>query len=204
MKLSTMLVSLMIVAIGVGACGSPEPPPPPEPQGPSEAELERMRQDSIRRAREAEEARRRAEEEARRAEEERRRRIAEARETLERMVHFEFDRSRITPNAERLLRQKLEVLRASPQVRLRLSGHADERGSNEYNMALGMRRAESVKDFFAGFGLSESRFETVSFGEEQPLVNESNEEAWAQNRRVEFEITAGANQINPAQTGDDR
>ncbi|HSR41229.1 MAG TPA: OmpA family protein, partial [Longimicrobiales bacterium] len=163
----------------------------------SQEELERMRQDSIRRAREAEEARRRAEEARRREEEMRRRAIAEARETLQRRVHFDFDRSNIRPDAEAILRQKVEILRASPQVRLRLAGHADERGSNEYNLALGSRRAESVKQFFVNFGLAANRFETVSFGEERPVVDESNEEAWAMNRRVETEITAGSNMINP-------
>ncbi|NIP57853.1 MAG: OmpA family protein [Gemmatimonadetes bacterium] len=197
LKLSTILISAMVVSMAAVACGGQAPPPEPEPQGPSQEELEQMRQDSIRRAREAEEARRRAEEARRREEEMRRRRIAEARETLRRRVHFDFDRSNIRPDAEAILREKVEILRASPQVRLRLAGHADERGSNEYNLALGSRRAESVKQFFVNFGLAANRFETVSFGEERPVVDESNEEAWAMNRRVETEITAGSNMINP-------
>lgn len=186
-----------VVMVGAAACGGNEPPPQTEPQGPSEEELAQMREDSIRRAEAQREAERRAEEEARRAEEERQRRIAEARDVLTQRVFFEFDRSRITPQAEQLLEEKAEILRQSPQVRLRLEGHADERGSNEYNMALGSRRAESVLDFFDSYGLSANRFETVSYGEERPLVDESNEEAWAQNRRVEFVIIAGENQISP-------
>jgi len=204
MKLRTILVTVvagLTLAVTLAACSS-EPPPPPEPEGPSQEELERMRADSIRRAREAEEARRRAEEAERRAERERQRRIEEARETLRQMVFFDYDESEIEPAAERVLRRKARILRANPQVELRVAGHADERGSTEYNLALGSRRAESVVQFFVNFGLDQDRFSTVSYGEERPLVDESNEEAWAQNRRVEFEITAGSNQISPVSSQD--
>ena len=85
----------------------------------------------------------------------------------------------------------------SPQVQLRIEGHADDRGSTEYNLALGNRRASALREFLTGFGLSESRFSIVSFGEERPLSNGSGEAAWARNRRGEFEVTAGANAINP-------
>lgn len=193
----TWIVAAGVTFSTVVACGGNEPPPDPEPTGPSEEELAQMRQDSIQRAREAEEARRAAEEAERRAEEERQRRIEETREVLTQPVFFDFDESNITPQAEQLLRQKAEILRANSGVQLQLAGHADERGSSEYNMALGSRRAESVQDFFVGFGLSQNRFSTISYGEERPLVDESSEEAWAQNRRVEFEITAGGDQISP-------
>ena len=193
----TWIVAAGVTLSTVVACGGNEPAPPPDP-GPSQAELERLRQDSIEAARAAEEARRAAEEAERRAEEARMARIEEARETLTVPVYFEYDQSAITPQSRRVLQQKAAILRASPQVRLRLEGHADERGSNEYNLALGNRRAESVLNFFTSFGLPGNRFSTVSYGEERPAVDESNEEAWAQNRRVEFVITAGQNQISPA------
>ena len=180
----------------VGACSS-DPPEPPAPAGPSEEELAQRRADSIAAAR-AEAERRAAEERAaREAEEARRRAVADARETLEAMVFFDYDRSEIRDAAAAVLRRKVEVLRSSPQVQLRIEGHADERGSTEYNLALGNRRAEAVRQFLTGFGLPESRFTIVSYGEEQPLVNQSNERAWSQNRRAEFELTAGANAINP-------
>jgi peptidoglycan-associated lipoprotein len=157
-----------------------------------------MRQDSIRAAREAEEARRRAEEEAlRREEEARRRAMEEARDALTMRIHFDYDMSEIRSDAERILRQKAEILRNSPAVQLRIEGHADERGSNEYNLALGNRRAQAVVDFFTNYGLNASRFNIVSYGEERPLARESNEGAWAQNRRAEFAITAGQDEINP-------
>lgn len=124
---------------------------------------------------------------------ERRRRAAI--ETLEEMVFFEYDEATITSSAEQTLRAKLSILRNNPQVRILIEGHADERGSTEYNVALAAERAEAVKDFLVGFGLDSNRFEVISYGEEQPLVNQSNERAWAQNRRAEFVITAGAQSI---------
>jgi peptidoglycan-associated lipoprotein len=107
------------------------------------------------------------------------------------MVNFDYDESVITNEAEQILRRKIPILRNSPTVRIRMEGHADERGSTEYNLALGSRRAESVSEFLAGFGISGDRFTTTSFGEDRPLVNRSDEAAWARNRRVEFVITGG-------------
>ena len=186
----------ILVAIAVGACGS-DPPPPPAPTGPTDEELAQARADSIARA-QAEAERRAAEERAaREAEEARMAAMEDARETLQAMVFFDLDESAITDQAQAVLRRKVDVLRASPQVQIRIEGHADERGSTEYNLALGNRRAQAVREFLTGFGLPQSRFTIVSYGEEQPLVNQSNESAWSQNRRAEFEITAGANAINP-------
>ena len=133
-----------------------------------------------------------------RAAAERERAIAAARAILEQRVQFDYDESEIRSDAAALLRQKVAVLRASPQVRIRLEGHADERGSVEYNQALGNRRAQSVLDFFTQQMLSAGGFETTSFGEERPLSMATNEAAWAQNRRVEFVITSGGGSINPA------
>ena len=192
-----IFVAVMAIGLTLSACSS-EPPPPPAPTGPSQEEIDRMRADSIAAARAAAEEARREEEARRREEEARRRAVENARETLTEMVFFEYDMSRITPEAEQILRQKVAILRASPNVYMRMEGHADERGSNEYNIALGSRRAEAVIAFITGFGINASRFETVSYGEERPLVRRSDEAAWGQNRRVEFVITRGMNQINPA------
>ncbi len=188
-------VTVFAATLLVGACGGDPPPPPPPPQ-PDQDSLQRYN-DSVAAA-EAE-RRRQAEEEARQraAEAERQRLIREARATLEEMVFFDYDMSEIRPDAETTLRAKVDILRASPQVQMRIEGHADERGSTEYNMALGNRRAESVRQFLTGFGLAENRFEIVSFGENRPLAQGSNEESWARNRRGQFVITAGANMINP-------
>ncbi len=189
------VVPVLAAILVVGACGGdPPPPPPPPPPGPNMDSL-RAYQDSVRRAQEAAEAARRQAEAA--AEAERQRRIAAARATLEEMVFFDYDMSAIRPDAEQALRRKVDILRASPQVRIRIEGHADERGSNEYNLALGNRRAEAIRQFLTGFGLAANRFEIVSFGEERPLQQGANEAAWARNRRGQFVIVAGGNAINP-------
>jgi peptidoglycan-associated lipoprotein len=190
------VVPVLAAILVAGACGGDPPPPPPPPPGPDMDSL-RAYQDSVRRAQEAAqaEAARLAAERA--AEAERQRRIAAARTTLEEMVFFDYDDSSIRPDAEAVLRRKVEILRASPQVRIRVEGHCDERGSTEYNLALGNRRAEAIRQFLTGFGLSADRFEIVSFGEDRPLAQGSNEQAWSRNRRGAFVITAGASAINP-------
>jgi peptidoglycan-associated lipoprotein len=198
MRYRTFVTTALAAVVLVGAC-SKEPPPPPEPTGPTAEELaeqQRIR-DSIAAA---EAARRAAEEAARREEEARRRAIEEARNTLAQRIHFDYDMAEIRPDAERVLRAKLGILRNSPRVTLRVEGHCDERGSNEYNDALGNRRAQAVVDFFTNFGIDASRFAIVSFGEDRPLVTRSTEDAWSQNRRAEFIITAGQNDINPGGT----
>ncbi len=186
-----MILGALVGALALGACGGN--PPPQQDTGPTAEELARA--DSIEAARRAEEERLRLEEERRRAEEEARRRAAEeaarAREILAQMVHFEYDKYAIRPEDQDILRTKAGVLRANPDVQVRVEGHADERGSDEYNLALGLRRANAVRDFLVGFGLDASRFETVSMGEERPIDPASNEAAWAQNRRAEFNVTAG-------------
>lgn len=197
MKHRTFIITALAAILFVGAC-SKDPPPPAEPTGPSAEELERQRiADSIAAAEAA------AREAAMAAERERRAReaaIAAARSTLVERVHFDYDMAEIRPDAARILREKLAILRNSPNVQLRVEGHCDERGSNEYNDALGNRRAQAIVDFFTASGLDASRFAIVSFGEDRPLANRSDEDAWAMNRRGEFIITAGENDINPGGT----
>lgn len=117
-------------------------------------------------------------------------------ETVKERVHFEFDRSRITDEAARVLQRKAEVLREHPDLRVTVEGHCDERGSLEYNQALGMRRAQATVEYLVGLGLSRDRFRTVSYGEERPLVNASHEQAWARNRRGEFVLQNPAVLLN--------
>ena len=197
-----VVVPVVALILVVGGCCLIDPPSPMlpaallPPPGPDVDSLQ-AHQDSVRQAEEAAraEAARLAAERA--AEAERQRAIAAARATLEEMVFFDYDMAEIRDDAVAVLREKVNILRASPQVRLRIEGYCDERGSTAYNLALGNRRAEAIRQFLTGFGLSESRFEIVSVGEGRPLVQGSNEDAWARNRRVEFVITAGANAINP-------
>ena len=90
-----------------------------------------------------------------------------------------------------ILDAKVPILQANTGVTLRISGHTDERGSDEYNLALGQRRAAAVKAYLVQHGIAESRIETISYGEERPIAQGSDESAFSQNRRAEFEITAG-------------
>jgi len=103
-------------------------------------------------------------------------------------IHFEFDKSRLIPEAKEILRRKAEWLVAQPAVTVIIEGHCDECGTNEYNMALGDRRAESAKSLLLDLGIAPERVTTVSYGEESPLDTGHNEEAWAKNRRDHFVI----------------
>ena len=138
----------------------------------------------------AEAARLAAEAEARRlADEARQREMTQARdEFLNENVHFEFDRSDLTPEAVAVLKKKAAWLSYNPAVTVMIEGHCDERGTNEYNLALGERRAQSAKNFLVNMGLAASRLSTISYGEERPLALGQNEEAWAKNRRAQFVI----------------
>ncbi len=112
-------------------------------------------------------------------------------------IHFDFDQAAIRADARAVLDRKLAVLREHPEIRLRVAGHADERGSDEYNLALGHRRAMAARRYLTDRGLDAARFETVSFGEEQPLDRGANEAAWALNRRAEFEPVVSTAQGRP-------
>jgi peptidoglycan-associated lipoprotein len=104
----------------------------------------------------------------------------------ERLIYFDFDKSDVRTEARRILEQHASFLTANPNVHIRLEGHADERGSREYNMALGDRRALSAKGAFNVLGIDDQRMNTLSYGEERPIDPGHNEHAWQLNRRVEI------------------
>jgi peptidoglycan-associated lipoprotein len=106
-------------------------------------------------------------------------------------VFFGFDRSNLSQEAERTVEALAAWMRANPQTTITVEGHADERGTREYNLALGARRANAVRDYLIVLGIDPNRVDTVSFGEERPAVQGSNEQAWAQNRRAEFVVNQG-------------
>lgn len=108
-------------------------------------------------------------------------------------VYFDYDMSNIRDDQRATLEAKLPIFAANPDMRIRVAGHTDNRGSDEYNLALGQRRAAEVKQYLIARGIAADRIDVVSFGEERPAVAQDNEEAWAKNRRGEFEIIAGAN-----------
>jgi peptidoglycan-associated lipoprotein len=103
-------------------------------------------------------------------------------------IYFEFDKSTLTPAAQDNLLKKADWLRENPDVTATIEGHCDERGTNEYNLALGDRRAESAKAFLVDLGIDASRLTTISYGEERPVCSEKTEECWAKNRRGHFVV----------------
>ncbi len=104
-------------------------------------------------------------------------------------AYFDFDSALLRPDAQELLQTKSQWLRENPRVAaILVEGHCDERGTDAYNMALGVRRAEAVKTFMVNLGLDANKIDTQSYGEEKPAATGSNEEVWAQNRRACFVI----------------
>jgi len=108
-------------------------------------------------------------------------------------VHFALNQYNIEDNDKATLNKQAAWLARYPSVRLNIEGHCDERGTREYNLALGARRANAVKEFLVAQGVSAARLETISYGKERPICTESNEDCWAQNRRGVSVITGGAN-----------
>jgi peptidoglycan-associated lipoprotein len=103
-------------------------------------------------------------------------------------IYFDFDQYDLTGDARRILTENAKVLVAHPTLIIQIEGHCDERGSNEYNLALGERRAVSVKLYLIKLGVQGSRLSTISYGEELPVDTGHMEEAWAKNRRCHFVI----------------
>jgi peptidoglycan-associated lipoprotein len=107
-------------------------------------------------------------------------------------VHFETDSSTLGAPARDALADNARILVEHPTIRVEVQGHADERGTIDYNMALGQRRADTVSRALTTMGVGPVRVHTVSFGEERPVARGGSEQAWSQNRRCEFRVTAGA------------
>jgi peptidoglycan-associated lipoprotein len=103
-------------------------------------------------------------------------------------VNFDFDKSDLTAEARAILAENARKLEQNPEVYIRIEGHCDERGTVEYNLALGERRARSVRDYLVNYGISPGRITIISYGKERPIDPGRNEAAWAKNRRAEFVI----------------
>jgi peptidoglycan-associated lipoprotein len=191
-----------VVLAAAAACGG-QPAPPPTPAVDSAAIRDSIaRAEAARRAREDSIARARAEAERMAAERRRADSLAAiARETervrgmLNERVHFDFDKSNIRTGDAAILDRKIAIMQANTGLTITITGHADERGSDEYNLALGNRRALSAKEYMVNRGIAADRIMTASRGEEEPVNPASNEDAWAQNRRDEFAIAAGGQQL---------
>ena len=181
-----MLLTAAAFAVACGGKAAPEEPapeptptaaptPPPEPVDDNSAERERLEKERMERE---------AAEKARTVSAD-----------LAAMINFDYDQAAVRQADQETLDRKAAILVANPGVKLRIAGHADERGSDEYNLALGNRRAAAAKRYLENKGVDGSRLEVVSYGEERPLNPGNDETAYAQNRRDEFEITAGGNNI---------
>ena len=103
-------------------------------------------------------------------------------------IYFDFDRSELKPESQLALKNKAMWLEKNSEYGVRIEGHCDERGTNEYNLALGERRANAARDFLTSLGISGDRIRTISYGEERPADPASNEAAWSKNRRDEFKL----------------
>lgn len=121
----------------------------------------------------------------------------DARRALLQPVHFDLDRDEILPSETDLLDRKATILRDNPTLRVRIEGNGDERGSDEYNLALGMRRAAAVERYLQEHGISANRMTTASNGLEHPMCTEHDESCWKQNRRDDVVITAAGEHLAP-------
>lgn len=118
--------------------------------------------------------------------------IADFRVNVGERVYFDLDRYNLDGDDREILQRQAAWLQAYPDVRILVAGNCDERGTREYNLALGERRANSVKDYLESLGVDPARIDTISYGKERPIAAGSNEQAWALNRNGFTQIIAGA------------
>ena len=187
MRAPTLLLVLAIAGFAAACGGKPKPeqpapeatpaPTPAPAPAPDNSAEERRRADSIAAANAAAE------------------RAKAVAADLAAMINFDYDQAAIRQNDQGTLDRKASILGANPNVKIQISGHADERGSDEYNLALGNRRAAAAKRYLESKGIDTSRMDVVSYGEERPLNPGHDEAAYAQNRRDEFTVTAGGDNL---------
>ncbi|HCR12465.1 peptidoglycan-associated lipoprotein Pal [Solidesulfovibrio sp.] len=118
-----------------------------------------------------------------------REKMGQAANELAQMVHFAFDSSNLTAESRQILTRKAEIMRQYPQIKLIIEGNCDQRGTAEYNLALGERRAQASAQYLSNLGIAADRLSTVSYGKERPLDPGHSEAAYAKNRRDEFRAT---------------
>jgi peptidoglycan-associated lipoprotein len=115
-----------------------------------------------------------------------------ARESVLKDVYFDFDRYNLDDDDRAILRADAEWLKKNPAARVQIEGHCDERGTSEYNLALGAKRAQAAKDYLVTLGVTENRLSTISYGEEIPVCRDATESCWKENRRDRFVRSGGA------------
>lgn len=172
-RLILLVVLVAAVAMMIGCGGKKMRSLEEEEAAQAEARLRAAEEEEARRAREAEEAIKPIES----AEE----------ETIEfGYIRFDYDKYNLSGKAISTLSGNAEILMDHPNMDIAIQGHCDERGTDEYNLALGEKRAQAARDFLVNFGIAKSRISVISYGEERPLDPGHDEEAWARNRRAEF------------------
>jgi len=192
-----IVVALVALSFTIAACGKKDEPgttPMPNAGGSrvNQDSIDRWRADSIRNAQRIADSMRNANSGA--AGEAARAALINE---LSMTIHFEYDAFTIASDDMATLDRKAAIMMANTTIRIRITGHCDERGSDEYNLALGMNRATSAKDYLVRRGVDPSRIEVASLGREVPLDSSSNDEAWAKNRRDEFDVIAGGQNLVP-------
>ncbi len=191
-----LLLLTLPAVLSLGCPRRPKTPPPARVNQDSVAR-EQARRDSLARAdadrRAADAAARdRARADSARMEQDRLAREADARRlALTAAVYFDYDQAELSDQARATLDAKIPLLQQNSALRLRIVGHTDSRGSDEYNLALGQRRAAAAKRYLSSRQIGETRLEVTSLGEEQPAAAGEDEASWAQNRRAEFEVIGG-------------
>ena len=200
MKRLMLLMLVGVLTVAAAACGKKQTEAvTPKPNADSIAAADKARQDSMAQA----DADRRAREEAERVA---RQRTADSLAALGRsgeavrtllgaMIHFDYDKSNLRGDDVAVLDQKVSILQANAGATIRVSGHCDERGSDEYNLALGNRRATAAKQYLVTHGIDAGRIETTSYGKERPIDPGHNEDSWSKNRRDEFEVLSGGDAL---------
>jgi peptidoglycan-associated lipoprotein len=198
-RLSGLVPSgVILIAAAVAACGGSKPQPAPAPAqqaapaaGPNTDSIDAARRDSIARAQRIADSLRAEQDRLAAA-------VAAARNTITAMIYFDLDKSDLTDQDKASLDQKIPILNANPSLRIRVAGNCDERGSDEYNLALGQRRAAAAKRYLTDHGVDGGRVDVISYGKERPVAQGHDEGAWAQNRNDQFEITAGGDNLRTA------
>jgi peptidoglycan-associated lipoprotein len=194
-------VAPTLVVLGLAAaaaCAKKAPPPAPAPApaqptatGPNQDSIDAARRDSIARAQRLADSLRAEQDRLAAA-------IAAARNTITQLIYFDFDKSDLSDQDKATLDAKIPILNANPSLHIRVAGNCDARGSDEYNLALGQRRASAAKRYLTDHGVDASRVDVISYGKEKPIAQGDTEEAYAQNRNDQFEITAGGDNIRTA------
>jgi peptidoglycan-associated lipoprotein len=189
MRIARTIIPLaVLLTLGVGvACKKPAPAP--EPQAPQVEPAPAATDDAEAKRKAAEEeARRKAEEEARRKAEAEAAAYRQAADAALRDINFDFDKSSIREVDKPKLQAIADFMKAYPQAKVQIEGHCDERGTVEYNLALGERRAHAAQSYLVTLGTTEGRLSSISFGKERPKVQGHDEETWLINRRCEFKL----------------